>query len=61
MAAGHFAFLPPCTPEFAAHLARLFTDPPGFDRGAFHRDFDARIVGFFRHYLTRDEARAEPR
>ena len=52
--AGHFAFLPPCTPQFAANLPRLCTDPPGFDRIAFHRDFDARIVGFFRDHLIGD-------
>ncbi|WP_249136320.1 alpha/beta hydrolase family protein [Bradyrhizobium canariense] len=50
--AGHFAFLPPCTPQAATKLARLCTDPPGFDRIAFHHDFDARIVGFFREQLV---------
>lgn len=60
--AGHFAFLAPCTPQFAANLPRLCTDPPGFDRIAFHRDFDARIVGFFRDHLFGDSGtRAEPR
>ncbi len=52
--AGHFAFLPPCTPQFAENLPRLCTDPPGFDRTAFHRDFDASIVGFFREHLAGD-------
>jgi predicted dienelactone hydrolase len=52
--AGHFAFLPPCTPQFAAKLPRLCTDPPGFDRTAFHHDFDRRIVGFFRENLVSD-------
>jgi predicted dienelactone hydrolase len=54
--AGHFAFLPPCSPEFAAKLPRFCTDPPGFDRAAFHRDFDASIVGFFREHLAGDGA-----
>jgi predicted dienelactone hydrolase len=54
MPAGHFAFLPSCTPEFAARLPRLCTDPPGFDRTAFHHDFDAHIVGFFRDQLAGD-------
>ena len=52
--AGHFAFLSPCSPQFAANLPRLCTDPPGFDRTAFHRDFDASIVAFFREHLVGD-------
>ena len=56
--AGHYAFLPPCSPQFLANLPRLCADPPGFDRTAFHRDFDARVVGFFRERLVGDgEAR----
>jgi predicted dienelactone hydrolase len=50
--AGHYAFLPPCSPEFAANLPRFCTDPPRFDRVAFHRDFDARIIRFFRENLA---------
>jgi predicted dienelactone hydrolase len=53
--AGHFGFLPPCSPQFAANLPRLCTDPPGFDRTAFHRDFDASVVGFFRDHLVDDD------
>jgi predicted dienelactone hydrolase len=49
--AGHYAFLPPCTPQLTAHRPEVCTDPDGFDRSAFHRDFDARIVGFFREHL----------
>jgi predicted dienelactone hydrolase len=52
--AGHFAFLAPCSPELAANLPRFCTDPPGFDRAAFHRDFDASIVRFFREHLVSD-------
>lgn len=49
--AGHFAFLPPCSPELAANLPRFCTDPAGFDRAAFHRDFDASVFRFFREHL----------
>ena len=49
--AGHFAFLAPCSPQFAASLPRFCTDPPGFDRTAFHHEFDASIVGFFGAHL----------
>ena len=52
--AGHFAFLPPCSPEFAANLPRFCTDPPGFDRAAFHRDFDTAVLRFFRDHLASD-------
>jgi len=52
--AGHFAFLPPCSPAFAANLPRFCTDPPGFDRAAFHRDFDASVLRFFRNHLVSD-------
>jgi len=50
--AGHFAFLPPCSPRFAANLPRFCTDPAGFDRAAFHRDFNANVVRFFREHLV---------
>ena len=50
--AGHFAFLPPCSKEFAEKLPRFCTDRPGFDRVAFHKEFDASIVRFFRDNLT---------
>jgi predicted dienelactone hydrolase len=52
MPAGHFGFLPPCSAQFAANLPRFCADPPGFDRAAFHRDFDASLVGFFRAQLV---------
>jgi predicted dienelactone hydrolase len=52
--AGHYAFLPPCSPQLAANLPRFCTDPPGFDRTAFHRDFDLSVVGFFREHLVSD-------
>jgi predicted dienelactone hydrolase len=55
--AGHFAFLPPCSPEFAAHLPRFCTDPAGFDRVAFHREFDASVLRFFRERLGSDGGR----
>jgi predicted dienelactone hydrolase len=50
--AGHFAFLPPCSSQFAANLPRFCTDPAGFDRAAFHRDFNANVVRFFREHLA---------
>ena len=53
--AGHFAFLPPCSPQLATAVPRICTDvPAGFDRAAFHRDFNASIVRFFRDHLASD-------
>jgi hypothetical protein len=51
---GHYRFLPPCSPQLAANLPRPCSDPPGFDRTAFHRDFDASVVGFLREHLVGD-------
>jgi predicted dienelactone hydrolase len=49
--AGHFAFLAPCSQQLAAAIPRICTDAPGFDRAAFHRDFNASVAGFFRTHL----------
>lgn len=46
--AGHFAFLPPCTPDLAQKRPNICTDRPGFDRGAFHTEFNAAALAFFR-------------
>ena len=58
VAADHFAFLPPCPPPLAAAVPRICTDvPAGFDRAAFHREFNASVVGFLREHLRDGEAR----
>lgn len=54
--AGHFAFLAPCSPELAKAAAdfgeaEICTDGAGFDRIAFHRLFNAEVLGFFRRHL----------
>ena len=46
--AGHFDFLAPCTPRFAAMASPLCSSQSGFDRVAFHREFNAAVVGFYR-------------
>ena len=45
--AGHFAFLAPCTPAFAKVAPEACRDPAGFDRAAFHRQFNSAVVAFF--------------
>ncbi len=49
--AGHFAFLAPCTPALAAVAPEICRDPPGFDRVAFHREFDPAVMAFFKAKL----------
>ncbi|QPF87164.1 dienelactone hydrolase family protein [Bradyrhizobium genosp. L] len=52
--AGHFAFLVPCSADLAQRRPKICTDPPGFDRVAFHKEWNARIVTFFREHLIED-------
>jgi len=47
LGAGHFAFVAPCSEALARVAASLCGNPPGFDRVAFHRDFNRSVVGFF--------------
>ena len=49
--AGHYAFIPPCTPELAKRRPNICTDRPGFDRAAFHAEFNAAALAFFRDHL----------
>ncbi|EJM98797.1 alpha/beta hydrolase [Phyllobacterium sp. YR531] len=53
----HFSFLPPCTSDFAKLAAEsgdteLCSDDPGFDRVAFHKQFNADILAFFSKHLS---------
>lgn len=50
--AGHFVFLAPCPAEVAARRPELCVDPSGFERAAFHRQFNAEVLAFFRAELT---------
>ena len=49
--ADHFDFLAPCTPRLAAAAPAICQSAPGFDRTAFHADFDAAVVAFFERTL----------
>lgn len=51
--AGHFAILAPCTPPQAQAVPMICEDAPGFDRVAFHRDFNAGTLAFFEKHLSR--------
>jgi predicted dienelactone hydrolase len=48
---GHFAFLAPCPPALAEAMPEICTDAPGFDRAAFHEQFNAAVLAFFRANL----------
>ncbi len=49
--AGHFIFLAPCSAEQADAMPAICRDAPGFDRAAWHRDFNAGVIAFFKSAL----------
>lgn len=49
--AGHYDFLPPCTPDMRVAIPTLCHSNPGFDRAAFHQSFNREVVRFFRETL----------
>ncbi|WP_238925819.1 alpha/beta hydrolase family protein [Achromobacter xylosoxidans] len=49
--AGHFAFLAPCSAAQAEAAPAVCRDAAGFDRAAWHRDFNAAVVAFFKTAL----------
>lgn len=51
-AAGHFDFMPPCSPELAQAAPLICQPTPGLDRAAFQTDFNARVVAFFTRALA---------
>ena len=50
--AGHFDFLPPCSPRLAAVAAQICADSSGFDRAKFHEQFNADVTRFFQAHLN---------
>lgn len=53
----HLSFLAPCTAETPPQLCE---DRQGFDRAAFHREFNRSVIAFFSRHLSSSEGRAEP-
>lgn len=49
--ADHFDFLAPCTEALAKAVPAICKSEPGFDRAAFHVEFDAAVVNFFQMHL----------
>lgn len=60
--AHHFAFLAPCPTALALTAPDICTDAVDFDRVAFHRVFNDKILTFFRKHLAvgRGQAGAVP-
>jgi predicted dienelactone hydrolase len=50
---GHFAFLAPCPPALVVELPYICKDAGGFDRAAFHRQFNADVLAFFQAQLAK--------
>jgi predicted dienelactone hydrolase len=50
--AAHFAFLAPCSPAQLDASPEICRDGKGFDRVAFHADFDAKVLAFFLQHLS---------
>jgi len=50
--AGHFSFVAPCPPALAQAAPEICADATGFDRSAFHRQFNVDVLAFLcRHLL----------
>jgi predicted dienelactone hydrolase len=50
--AGHFAFLAPCSEALAKIAPYICQDDTGFDRVAFHQQFNQALVDFFKAKLA---------
>ncbi|HET7086647.1 MAG TPA: hypothetical protein VFI23_17910 [Rhizomicrobium sp.] len=48
----HPAFAFPCSPAVVKVAMEFCTDPPDFDRAAFHKTFNAQVLRFFREKLN---------
>jgi len=49
--AGHYDFLAPCSSGLIAAAPEICGSAPGFDRAAFHADFNRQVVDFFSRSL----------
>jgi predicted dienelactone hydrolase len=54
--AGHMTFLAPCSDALRQVAAFICTDAPGFDRVAFHKQFNQDVVAFFSRTLQHVDA-----
>jgi predicted dienelactone hydrolase len=49
--ADHFDFMAPCNDQMRAQTPQICTSRPGFDRAAFHTQFNRAVVAFFEKTL----------
>jgi predicted dienelactone hydrolase len=49
--AGHYDFLPPCDARLSGKMPEICNSLTGFDRAAFHEQFNADVVQFFQAQL----------
>jgi predicted dienelactone hydrolase len=47
----HLSFIFPCSRAIAKVAGDVCVDPLGFDRAAFHKQFDEQVVAFFNKHL----------
>src|SRR5262249_1502024 len=50
--AGHYAFLPPCCENLARQAPQNFSGAANFDPAMFHREFNRKVVAFFKISLV---------
>jgi predicted dienelactone hydrolase len=53
----HFSFLAPCSPEQRKAAPLACSDPPRFDRVAFHKQFNAAVLAFLDKHLRTGDSR----
>lgn len=51
--AGHFTFLPPCSPEMARDVPDICSDNQGVDRVSVHHEINKEMTAFFNDSLSR--------
>ncbi len=50
--ANHYSFIAPIPEVVARRIPKIASDPPGFDRAAFHDEMNSAIVVFFKQALS---------
>lgn len=58
--AAHFAFLAPCPAVMQQSAPEICVDAPGFDRNAFHNEFDQAVLRFFNANLGARSSASKP-